>query len=165
MRQILAAVALIALLFAWKSPGSAQAPASPGAAPVTLPHLVLSADSLDGLPRRSVTVSGEDGRSATYSGVDLGVLLAKHGAPSASTLRGSALADYVLVRATDGYRALFALPELDATFTDKIVLLADRRNGEPLPAAAGPFQVVVPDEKHHARWIHSVTEIDVLASP
>ena len=142
-----------------------MAAASAAGASAALPHLALGSDSLAGLTRRSITVSGEDGRSATYAGVDLGELLAKHGAPSGSSLRGAALADYVLVRAADGYRVVYALPELDATFTDRIVLLADQRNGAPLPADVGPFQIVVPDEKHHARWIRNVIEVDVLASP
>jgi len=137
------------------------APSATGA----LPHLALSADLLAGLPRRTVTVTEEKGETAAYSGVDLGALLGKNGAPQGAALRGSAVADYALVRATDGYRAVFALAELDPTVSDKIVILADQRNGAPLSADLGPFRIIVPGEKHHVRWVRNVTEVDVLTAP
>jgi hypothetical protein len=127
----------------------------------SLPHLTISESLLAGLPHRTVTVTEENGESATYSGVDLGVLLARNGAPQGEALHGSAVADYVVVHASDGYRAVFALVELDPRFTDKIVLLADKRNGAPIGSDLGPFHIVVPDEKHHARWVRNVTDISV----
>jgi len=57
------------------------------------------------------------------------------------------MAQYVVVEAADGYRATFALAELDPTFTDRVILLADRRDGKPLSAQSGPLQIVVPGEK------------------
>jgi hypothetical protein len=132
---------------------------------MVLPPLTLTAAMFAGLPRRTVTVIEEKGDSVTYSGIDLGALLAKNGVPEGHALHGSAAADYVLVRAADGYRALFALPELDPAVTDKIVLLADLRNGAPLGPQLGPFRIVVPDEKRHLRWIHSAVEVDVVAAP
>ena len=35
-----------------------------------------------------------------------------------------------MIEAADGYRVLFTLPELDSLFADKVVLLADRRDGK-----------------------------------
>jgi hypothetical protein len=80
-------------------------------------------------------------------------------------LRGKAAADYVLVLASDGYRAVFALSGLDDAITDKVVLLADQRNGTPIGPDLGPFRIIVPDEKHHLRWVRKVVEIDVLSAP
>jgi hypothetical protein len=37
-------------------------------------------------------------------------------------LRDPVLTTYVVVEATDGYRSLLALPELDPAFTDRVVL-------------------------------------------
>ena len=54
--------------------------------------------------------------------------------------------------ATDGYRAVFALPGLDHAYTDRIVILADRRDGKPLTEKEGPLRIVVADEKREARW-------------
>lgn len=58
---------------------------------------------------------------------------------SGKDLRGITLAAYLLVEAADGYQAVFALPELDSAFTDRMVLLADRCDNKPLPASAGPL--------------------------
>jgi hypothetical protein len=69
---------------------------------------------------------------------------------------------YVLVKARDGYAAVFALPEFDAGFTDRVILLADRRDGHPLDAVEGPLRLVVPDEKRRARWVRQVIDIQVL---
>jgi len=61
----------------------------------------------------------------------------------------------------DGYRVVFDLPELDSTFTDKMVLLADHRDSKPLSEKEGPLCIVVPDEKRQARWIRQVRSITV----
>jgi hypothetical protein len=76
-------------------------------------------------------------------------------------LRGPALATYLVVEAADGYRAVFALPELDPAFTDCIILLADRREGKPLGGTEGPLRVIVPGEKRHARWVRQVIALKV----
>jgi hypothetical protein len=141
------------------------APAPAASAPAALPRIVLSAAVLKDLPRRTVTVNDERGVRATYSGVDLGALVGAKGAPQDGTLRGEALADYVLVVGSDGYRAAFALAELDPTFSEKIVLLADTADGKPLGTDIGPYRLVIPGEKLHARWVRNVVEVDVLAAP
>lgn len=128
-------------------------------------HIPVSAQALAGLPRRTIAVTEEHGGTVTYSGVDLGAVLARAGAPSGKTVGGPALAAYVLVRASDGYRAVFALPELDPGFTDRVVLLADQRDGAPLPAQLGPYRIVVAGEKRAARWVRNVTEIDFEPLP
>ena len=48
-----------------------------------------------------------------------------------TTLSGRTHLRRLLQMKSDGYRAVFALPELDPAFTDAIVLLADRRDGPP----------------------------------
>jgi hypothetical protein len=68
---------------------------------------------------------------------------------------------YVAVKGADGYEAVFALPELDPDFSDRIILLADRRDGQPLSAREGAFRIIVPGEKRHARWVRHVTALEV----
>lgn len=167
-----AALASIALLLALPLPLPAQsmAPAPAASAPAASApafplRIVLSAESLAGLPRREVTVNEEHGGPATYSGVDLGAVLARAGVPHGEALRGRLLAAYAVVVASDGYRVVFALPELDPAVTGKVVLLADQRNGGPLAAGLAPFRIVVPDEKRHARWIRNAVEVDVDLAP
>jgi len=46
-------------------------------------------------------------------------------------------------------------------FTDRRILLVDRRDGKDLSSAEGPFRIVVPGEKRHARWIRNVTALSI----
>jgi hypothetical protein len=66
-----------------------------------------------------------------------------------------------LVEATDGYRAVFALAKLDSELTDRVILLADAKDGQPLPPREGPFHVIVPGEKLPARWVRQVRAMTV----
>jgi len=119
----------------------------------------LSATALAQLPRAIVQVPDRDNTVAVYSGVLLRDVLALVGVPLGEQLRGDRLAMYVVVEAVDGYRVVFALPELDAAFTDQMVLLADRRDNQPLSAAQGPLRLVIPAEKRHARWVRQVVAL------
>ncbi len=133
--------------------------------PVAPIHIQVSPATLRGLPRQTLTVQEEDGTTATYSGVYLDDVLVAAGAPNGMAVRGAAVATYVVVRASDGYRAVFSLAEVDPAFTDRVVLLADQRNGAALGSDHGPYRIIVPSEHRHARWIWSVTEIDVQPVP
>jgi DMSO/TMAO reductase YedYZ molybdopterin-dependent catalytic subunit len=128
-------------------------------------RLRISPADLQAMPRKTVRARDRDGKEASFEGVALAELLGRAGAPQGEKLRGEALRVYVLVEAADGYRAVFALPELDPAFTDRVVLLADRRDGQPLDPKDGPFRVVVPDEKRHARWVRQVTALTVQKAP
>ena len=172
IRGVRTAVFTLALLstallpFAALPAGAQSTSPAPAATSVPWPvKIVLSAQLLAGLPRHEATVDEEHGGTATYSGVQLGDVLAKAGVPRGPGLRGRGMTVYALVLATDGYRVLFALPELDPAFTDKLVLLADERNGQPLGAALAPFRVVIPSEKRQARWIRNAVEVDVDVLP
>jgi hypothetical protein len=72
-----------------------------------------------------------------------------------------AVAITVLIEAADGYRAAFALAELDPELTDRIILLADTKNGQPLPPSEGSFRIIVPGEKRPARWVRQVRAVTV----
>jgi hypothetical protein len=163
MQRFTSVAVFVMLVVSGGANGNAQTGAPTSSNGVVL-QLAISESALANLPRRTITVVDENGQSAAYSGVDLGVLLAKNGAPSGAAIRGHAVADYVVVRASDGYRAVFALCELDPSITDKIVLVADRRNGSPIGSQLGPFRIVVPDEKHQMRWVRNVTEVAVFTA-
>jgi DMSO/TMAO reductase YedYZ molybdopterin-dependent catalytic subunit len=121
----------------------------------------LTASEFARLPRQALRTKGHDGVESQYQGVPLIEILAKAGVPTGKDLRGKALALFVVVEAADGYRAVFALAELDSGFTDRVILLADRRDDKPLSGPAGPLQVIVPGEKKHARWVRQVIRIKV----
>jgi hypothetical protein len=121
--------------------------------------LELTADALSRLPHQTVRVKGPDGKEAAYEGVPIVEVLQSAGVKFGHDLRGPALATYLLVEAADGYRVVFALPELDPASTDRVILLADRRVGKPLDGKEGPLRIVVPDEKRHARWVRQVVAL------
>ena len=122
-------------------------------------------DDLATLPRREVRARDRDGAEATFAGVALVDLLRLAGVPLGDKLRGSNLALYLLVEAADSYRVVFALPELDPVFTDRMVLLADHRDGQRLAATEGPLRLVVPGEKRQARWARQVVSGSIRRVP
>jgi len=123
--------------------------------------LTLSADDLAKMPRASVRVTRHD-METVYEGVWLHEVLKRAGVPQGSELRGKALASYVLAEAQDGYQVVFSLAELDPSFIDNQILLADTANGKPLSGAQGRFSLVVPKDKPGARSIHMLTRIEVV---
>ncbi|HEV3345002.1 MAG TPA: molybdopterin-dependent oxidoreductase [Pirellulales bacterium] len=125
--------------------------------------VVMTSEVWDKLPRTSVKVPTQEGET-TYEGVLMAELLKLVKAPLGKELRGKMLARYVLVKAADDYRVVFALPEVDPESTTQVVLVADRRDGKPLDAKEGPYRLVVPAEKKHARWVRQVIQISVETS-
>lgn len=113
------------------------------------------------LPHQAIAVE-DHGKSVRYEGVPLRLVLEKAHVTFGDSLRGKRLADCLLVEAADGYRVVFALPELDPGFTDRVILLADKADGHPLDAKEGPFRVIVPGEKRMARWVRQVTALRVV---
>ena len=79
-------------------------------------------------------------------------------------LWGENLAKYVLVKASDGYEVIFSLPEIDPEFTTNTILIAFEVDGVPLPKGEGPFRMISPGDKKHARWVREITSIRVLFS-
>jgi len=128
--------------------------------------LALSLQDLAAMPRTKVTAKEHD-TTVTYEGVALTEILQRAGAPLGKQLHGKALASYILVTAHDGYRVVFALPELDPDFTDasKQIILADAADGKALPEKQGPLRIVVPQEKRGARWIRMVESIEMVKVP
>ena len=120
--------------------------------------LKLTAAEIAKLPRRTVQTK-DHGKDATFEGVPLVEVLKLAGVQFGEHLRGKSLATYLLAEASDGYRVVFTLTELDPAFTDRMILLADRRDGKPLSGEEGPLRIVVPDEKRAARWIRQLVKL------
>ena len=123
--------------------------------------LKLTLQEFAKLPRQSVRAKDHDGKETEFEGVPLVEILKAAGLKFGQDLRGPALATYLVVEASDGYRAVFAMPELDPAFTDRVILLADRREGQPLPGKEGPLRVIVPGEKRHSRWVRQVVALKI----
>lgn len=108
----------------------------------------------------SVTATAH-GKTATYEGYDLALILKEVGAGPVESLKGKSLFKVISISAADGYRVDFTYSELDPTLGNHPVLLIDRENGEPLPAGDGPWRLVVPSDKRPARWVRQVNSIVV----
>ncbi len=122
----------------------------------------LRKSDLAKLPRREVKAKTHDGAETTFSGVDLREVLKLVGVKFGEEGKKANLNSYLIVEAADKYRAVFAMLELEPDFTDKIVLLADTRDGKPLSKDEGNFRLVVPDEKKQARWVRQVISLKVM---
>jgi len=123
--------------------------------------LKLTAADLAKLPQRTVRAKDHNGKETTFEGSELGDVLRLAGVEFGESLRGKALALFLVIEAADNYRAVFALPEIDHAFTDRVIILADRRDGQPLSTLEGPLRIVVPDEKREARWVRQVTSLTI----
>jgi DMSO/TMAO reductase YedYZ molybdopterin-dependent catalytic subunit len=121
----------------------------------------LSVNDWKKLPRRKVEVKDKEGKLITYEGVPLAEVLRFAGVPFDGHLRGPRVANYVLIEAADGYRAVLALAEVDPSVAEKVILLADRLDGKPLADSVGPYRLVVPGDRIHSRWVRQVTRITV----
>ena len=154
---------VVLLFLIWVSSLGAQAPAVKVFGDVPKP-LLLTATELAAMPRTKITASAHD-QTGVYEGVTVRELLTRAGVPAGAELRGPALAKTVIVTGADGYRVAFAVAEFDPAFTDRVSILADRRDGRALPENALPFQVILADEKRPARWVRQVVSIEVRPAP
>ena len=127
---------------------------------VSAPIVLTEADLL-AMPQVTVEETPHGGESRVYAGPRLEHVLAGAGLPRGPQLRGNEVSRYVVVIAMDGYKALFALAELDSAFRASTPMLALRQNGSALDTDAGPFQIIVPGEQRHARWVRQVACIRI----
>jgi DMSO/TMAO reductase YedYZ molybdopterin-dependent catalytic subunit len=151
----------LGLLLALGSLEAQEAPASIQITGAVKQPLTLTADDLAKMPRASVKTMSS-GMETAYEGVWVHEVLKRAGAPQGPSLRGKALAGYVLAEATDGYQVVFSLAELDPAFIDNEILLADTANGKPLFGAQGRFRLVVPKDKPGARSVRMLTKLEVV---
>jgi DMSO/TMAO reductase YedYZ molybdopterin-dependent catalytic subunit len=115
------------------------------------------------LPRDSVRWS-DHGTSHVYRGVRLTELLKLVGVPIDSA-HGPFLTQRVVIEAADRYRAVFALAELAPKVGARMVLVADQQDGQPLPAAAGPYRLIVPADGGGTRSVRLVVALRVRDEP
>lgn len=128
--------------------------ADPNHAPVA-----LSRADFHALPHITISVhNSHTNATEAYSGVPLVTLLAKVNAPLGRELHKEALSSYLVASASDGYSVVLSLAEVDPSFHQGQVLVADTRDGKPL-GSAGPFELIVPHDKRPARWVHNLDSI------
>lgn len=126
--------------------------------------LSLSAADLKAMPRTKVQ-SQENSRTVAFEGVLVGEILKRAGVPMGDALRGEAVAAYVIAHATDGYRAVYAIAELDNAFSPNDVIVADTVDGKPLFAYQGPWRLVAPRDLRGARSVRLLDRLEVVRVP
>jgi DMSO/TMAO reductase YedYZ molybdopterin-dependent catalytic subunit len=113
--------------------------------------LTLTSADFARLPRTTI---------AAYEGVLLSDVLNAAGFASGSDLPG-----YVVATATDGYRAVFSLGEIDPTVSENRILVADKVNGAPLSGRDGTFRLVAPRDIRSVRSVRMLTSLQVVLLP
>jgi DMSO/TMAO reductase YedYZ molybdopterin-dependent catalytic subunit len=128
--------------------------------------LSLSVEDLRAMPRKTLKVTNEhEKKDETYEGVLLSDLLKQAGVPSGSSLRGAALATYIVAEASDGYRVVFSIGEIDPDVHDSEIIVADTMNGGAMGENVGPLRMVAPQDKRPARWVRMLRSLTVVKVP
>jgi hypothetical protein len=120
----------------------------------------LSAADLARLPRHKAKVKGHGG-SATYEGASLADVLRTAKVTLGKDLKGPLLRNCLVAEAADSYLVIFSLAEVDPAMTDKVILVADRKDGKPLDDKEGPFRLIVPHDKRGMRWVKQLTSLSI----
>jgi hypothetical protein len=121
---------------------------------------------LGNLPPKKIRAKDpHSGVTADYEGVLLADLLRAAGVTLGKELRGPFLATYVLAEAKDGYRVVYSIGEIDPDTGNAQILVAHKKNGDPLPVSEGPYRFVLPQDKRGARWIRQLTRVSVHQLP
>jgi DMSO/TMAO reductase YedYZ molybdopterin-dependent catalytic subunit len=122
----------------------------------------LTLGDLRAMERVSVKAKNRDGADQEFEGVRLWDLVEK-ARPFGTKEHKELVNACVIVKAKDGYQAVFALAELAPSIGEKSVVLADRCDGKSLPETDGLLKIVVPDERIHSRWVRQVTDLEVVS--
>jgi hypothetical protein len=109
-----------------------------------------------------VMAKAHDEKVHRYSGVTIADLLIKAGIMLGDSAKSKTINSYIIVTAADNYKAIYTIPEIDPLFATRSIILSNRADKRPLATEDGPFQIVVPGEKKHARWVRQVTGIQVV---
>jgi len=167
-RILLGWLASVALVMPSAGFAKAQAPAAAGSdAPILVvkgevkQELRLSSADFKTMTRTKVTAKDHDGVSREYEGVTLQSLLTKAGVPQGHEIRGKSMTLVVAADASDGYRAVFSLAELDGDFAGVQAMVADLEDGKPMDAQHGPLRLVVPGDKRQGRWVRMLKSLTV----
>ncbi|HEX5245254.1 MAG TPA: molybdopterin-dependent oxidoreductase [Tepidisphaeraceae bacterium] len=126
--------------------------------------LEMDAQTFSELPAKQVIVKDRAGHAVTYRGPLLRDVLSKAGVVIGNDpSHGHRAPLCVLVIASDGYKSIFSLSELDPSLRDRPIILANQRDGQQLDSKEGPLRLIVADESKPERWIRQVSTIKVVA--
>jgi hypothetical protein len=125
-------------------------------------RLELKLADLQSMPRVEARVRDGDGAEVKYEGVCLWDIVQKAQIVDAKAHK-KLVNTCVIVKAIDGYQAVYSLAEIAPTMTERKVFLADRCDGKALAEGQGPLKVIAADEKMRARWVRQVTALEMVS--
>ena len=154
------------LLLPLAAPRAADAPPGELAGELSLTGKVVhpqqfNLEKLKALASQQVQVSflSERGeQKMSFTGVPLWALLGEAGG-LADTEKGAALHHTIKITAKDGYWVVISTGEIAPDLGGKPAMIAYQRDDE-APGASG-FRLVMPGDKHGARYVRDVVTIDV----
>lgn len=126
--------------------------------------LELTRADLAAMPRQRVEMParGEPERIEVWEGVPMIEILRAAGAPVDDRMGGRNSAAYVLVSSEDGYRAVYALAEIDPAYAlERQVMVGDTLDGGPLRDSHGNLRIVNKGEGRFSRWARQVVSLEV----
>ncbi len=124
----------------------------------------IPGEAIGRMPRDSIRMTFHGQDAMWFRGVALGSVLRDAGVRTDS-LRGPALATRVVIEASDGYRVVIALADLDPSIGARHVILADQADGTALPPDEGPWRLIVAGDQRPSRSARQVMSIRVLTEP
>ena len=118
---------------------------------------VAIVEQLPAIEQKVSFLTAHGPEQATYTGALLWSVLERAGMVGGD--RRARLRRTILVTGGDGYTAVLALAEIDPEFEGKQVLLAYRRDAQPM--AGHTLRLVVPADRHGGRSVRDVVRIDL----
>lgn len=135
---------------------------TPGSAADKVDSLPFDPAAWKTLPQVELRVT-EAGKSVTYTGVPLAVVLKDRMAGKSEMAALRALSDQVLlVTATDGYRAAVSAAAVGMDPKGERYLLALKRDGQPLGDKQGPVRLIVAGDPMPVRWVRMVASLALV---
>ena len=67
-----------------------------------------------------------------------------------------------MASASDGYRVVFSVGELDPDLTAREIIVADTVDGKPLFGYQGPFRMLAPKDSRGARSVRMLEKLEVV---
>jgi hypothetical protein len=118
---------------------------------------MVMVEQLPAIEQKVSFLTGHGPEQATYTGALLWSVLDRAGLLGGD--RRARLRRTILVTGRDGYAAALALAEIDPEFEGKQVLLAYRRDGQPMDGHT--LRLVVPADRHGGRSVRDIARIDL----
>lgn len=123
--------------------------------------------ALEALPQEKASARLRDGAPFIVSGVSVTALLKACGLDLAQRVGAGNVVGHALVaRASDGYRAVFGLAEVDPHFGHAPLIVSwTNADGSLLPERSGPLQLVATGESRPGRWVRQLQSLEVKPLP